>query len=244
MIIDGQKIQVLYGDTIMDAARRAGVFIPGLCYNETMEHDNACRLCMVEILERGSTKLVAACAHEASDNLVITTTSERVTRIRKTILKLMYAQAPENEVIVQLMNRYDVVPEKRLPEKGSNCILCGLCAKTCGYYVDGAISIVNRGIDKKVDTPYGKTADNCVGCATCALTCPIHAIEYTTNGDVREMWKKRFELIHCEECGATITTKENYYSGHNPDLPVLCHECSENYRREHDGAKQMKLRNG
>jgi len=245
MIIDGKKIMVLYGDSIMDAARRAGIYIPGLCYSEAMEHDNACRLCMVEINERGSDKLVAACAHDASEGLAVTTNSERVAKIRKTMLKLLYAQAPGNEVIVQLMKKYDVAPEKRLPEKEErNCILCGLCVQTCNFFVDGAISIVNRGIHKKVDTPYGEATEDCVGCATCALTCPIQVIECKDEGEKREIWNNQFELIHCEECGTMITTKENYYSGNNPDLPVLCHDCSENYRRKNDSAIQMKLRKG
>lgn len=233
MMIDGKKVQVLYGDSIMDAARRAEIFIPGLCYNEAMDHDHACRLCMVEIKEGGRDILVAACAYEAKAGLEVTTTSERVKRIRKTILQLMYAQAPENKVIMELMDRYDVKPEKRLPEKDSQCILCGLCIKNCQFFINGSISIMNRGIYKKVDTPYGEPAEDCVGCATCALTCPIKAIDFKDNDTEREIWNKHFELLYCEACGKKITTKENYYSGNNPEAPVLCHKCSEKYRLTH-----------
>ena len=60
--IDGREIEALPGETILQAARREGIFIPSLCYSDATEPTNACRLCMVEVSEGKRTRLVASCA--------------------------------------------------------------------------------------------------------------------------------------------------------------------------------------
>lgn len=224
VIIDDQKVIAFPGETIMQAARRADIFIPGLCFSEATDPTNSCRLCMVEIQERGKAKLVAACAFPVKEGLVVTTENDKIKRIRDSILKLMYAQAPENPTILSLMERYSVLPEKKIIEKDGQCILCGLCIKTCKKLGASAITTVNRGITKKVSTPYDRQAMTCIGCASCARACPTNCIKVEDNEEGRTIWNKKFKWIRCEICG-TIVTTDKHYKASNGDGPVICPVC-------------------
>jgi len=223
--IDGLEIFAAPDDTIMQAAKRADTFIPGLCHGDAVSGNNCCRLCMVEIEERGRQKLVAACGFKAKEGLIVTTKTERVDRIRKTVLKLMYSQAPENPTLLELMKKYDVAAESRLPSKEGQCILCGLCVDACKALGSSSISTISRGITKKVSTPYGEASDSCIGCGSCVSVCPTKCIEVIDDDAGRTIWNKKFEWARCEKCGVIVTTKEHYLASNGPDLPVICPAC-------------------
>ncbi|MGI6728449.1 MAG: 2Fe-2S iron-sulfur cluster-binding protein [Anaerovoracaceae bacterium] len=214
--IDGIMIEAFPGETVMTAAKRAGIFIPGLCYDEATGGSNSCRLCMVEIEGKDKNRLVAACAFLAKDEMSVITNTERVKRIRKTLLELMYLQAPDNPKILELMEKCNVVPETSLAVKDpienglKGCILCGRCVNACKSLGAAAISTISRGVDKNVNTPYGKAADVCIGCAACAEACPIHAIQVQDTEDGRKIWNKNFVWVRCQSCGKIITTAEHY----------------------------------
>ena len=214
--VDGIQIEAFSDETVMSAAKRAGLFIPGLCYDEATGGGNNCRLCMVEAEERGKNKLVAACAFPVKDGLVIKTMTERVMRIRSTLLELLYLQAPDNTAIHELMKKCGVAPPTSLPMKAEGktgidgCILCSRCVNACAHLGAAAISTVGRGVIKQVNTPYGKASDVCIGCAACAEVCPLKTISYEDTEDGRTIWNKKFRWIRCEDCGAVITTEEHY----------------------------------
>jgi NADH dehydrogenase/NADH:ubiquinone oxidoreductase subunit G len=131
MTINGREIEAQLGETVLQTARRENIFIPSLCYNDAAEPTNSCRLCMVEVTEGKRSRLVASCAFPSKEGLSVTTETEEIRKIRKTLLKLMYSQAPENPAIKDLMLRYEVTPEPAFPGKEGQCILCGLCVQIC-----------------------------------------------------------------------------------------------------------------
>jgi len=94
--IDGKQVKADEGMTVLQAAQRAGIYIPTLCQHEKLEPYGACRLCIVELELKGWTKLVVSCVYPVEKNLVVRTRSEKVNRIRKTILELQLAHAPES----------------------------------------------------------------------------------------------------------------------------------------------------
>lgn len=222
--IDGVEIPALPEDTIMAAARRADVFIPGLCYYEPTGGNHSCRLCMVEVEENGRIRLVAACAYLVREGMTVTTTTERVATLRRTLLKLLYLQAPESPVVAELMERCGVeAPQTEAGRPGSlskkdhktglaDCILCGRCAEACAALGNAAISAVSRGVDKRVDTPYSQASDVCIGCASCAEACPMGIIKAVDTDEGRNIWNKDFNWIRCEECGAIISTELHYWA--------------------------------
>lgn len=87
LTINGQKITAPAGSTILEAARRNGIYIPTLCYDEAVEVYGACGLCVVEA--EGVPKLLRSCSAKISEGMVINTESERVIKSRKIALELL-----------------------------------------------------------------------------------------------------------------------------------------------------------
>ena len=68
--IDGKEVKAHRGMTVLEAAQKAGISIPTLCYHEKLEPFGACRLCIVEVESRGSTRLVVSCVYPAEKNIM------------------------------------------------------------------------------------------------------------------------------------------------------------------------------
>lgn len=242
MIIDGKKVPILLYESVIDSATRAGVYIPTLCDDVAFVNVEACcRLCLVEITQNGKSRIVSACETKAEGNMEISTNSENVQRARRTILQLMYSEAPENETILKIMKKYGVEPNDRLPNKEDRaCIQCKKCINACKYWSKKkTLGKSGRGINSKVDTPNGEPSDACIGCATCQINCPINVIETKETHDKRIIWGKEFDLLYCENCGKLLTTKENFEEAYYEDAPKLCYDCSELYRKEHRNHKYI-----
>ena len=222
--IDGIQIPALPEDTILQTARRADIYIPSLCYSDPTEPTHSCRICMVEVVENGIGRLVASCAYKVKDGMEVLTETKRLAQIRRTLLQLMYAQAPENPAILSLMERYEVAREERFTNKDGQCILCGLCVQTCKKLGSAAISTVSRGTTKEVNTPYGNPAFSCIGCASCAKACPTQCIEVSDTEEGRTIWNKKFDWARCEKCGAIVGTTKHYALANGTE-PIICPDC-------------------
>lgn len=222
--IDGEEVQALPEDTILQAARRAGVFIPSLCFSDPTEPTHSCRICMVEVMDGGSGRMVASCAYRVKDGMVVATKTKRLDEVRRTLLQLMYAQAPDNPAIVSLMERYHVPREESFSNKDGQCILCGLCVQTCKKLGSAAISTVSRGTTKEVNTPYGNPAMSCIGCASCANACPTKCIEVVDTAEGRTIWNKNFDWARCDKCGAIVGTTKHYALANGTE-PIICPDC-------------------
>jgi len=92
--INGQKIEANSGETILQAAKRAGVKIPTLCYMENFTPTGACRICVVEV--DGMRNLIPSCAYPVADGMKIQTHSPKVIQARKTIVELLLASHPDD----------------------------------------------------------------------------------------------------------------------------------------------------
>ena len=222
--IDGREVEAFPGETILQTARRQDIFIPSLCFSDATEPTNSCRLCMVEIAEGSRARLVASCAYPVKDDLTVTTDTDEIRKLRASLLKLMYAQAPENPAIMELMKRYEVESEKKYLEKEGQCILCGLCVQVCRKLGSSAISTVHRGTTKKVSTPYDRQAASCIGCASCAGFCPTKCIEVVDTEEGRTIWNKKFPWVRCEICDKIVSTDKHYKASTGSDT-VICPDC-------------------
>jgi bidirectional [NiFe] hydrogenase diaphorase subunit len=172
LTIDGQEVAAAEGDTILDAARSAGIDIPTLCSHPDLAPSGACRLCTVEIAKGGRSRLVASCVYPAEQGLDVQTESSSVVEGRKLILELLLARAPGVEVLREYGKRYGVEMEKFTPEP-NYCILCGLCVRYCAE-VKGACAIgfVGRGVDREVMFIPDIAARECPTCGECFRICP------------------------------------------------------------------------
>ena len=228
--IDGKECTCQKGEYLLTIARRNGIEIPTLCHHDSQAEDmGACRLCIVEVTDRGRKSIVVSCVYPVNGEIEVQTNSERVCRERKMILALLRGRAPESALIRQMCIDYQVPDIDRFVRvDGEKCIMCGLCARACSSLSVGAISTVNRGITKMISTPYGDPSNVCIGCGACADICPTDAIEMVEDYNTRTIWGKTFELVHCKRCGAVIGTKEQVAeaakrSGNEPD--ELCESC-------------------
>ena len=94
LTIDDQVVQVENGATVLEAARRAGIDIPTLCYHPDLSLAGSCRVCMVEDLE--TSRLLASCVTPAADGMRISTRSAAARRARKLNIELLLANHPND----------------------------------------------------------------------------------------------------------------------------------------------------
>ena len=204
LTIDGQEIQAKEGCTILEAAREHGIHIPTLCYHEAMEPFAACRLCVVETETDRGRRLVASCAHPCADGLVVHTNSDAVLQSRRVTVELLMASSAHVPLIRQLADELGI-GEPRFTMDQNDCILCGMCVRACQEIVGvGAISVINRGIEKEVSSPFHIASNACIGCGTCVLVCPTGAITLADiNGGARTVhpWESEFEAVDCRVWG-------------------------------------------
>jgi bidirectional [NiFe] hydrogenase diaphorase subunit len=144
--IDGREVGAKKGMTILEAARSAGINIPTLCHHEKLAPYGACRICVVEVGDRGRTSLVAACVYPVEQNLVVRTRSEKVDKTRKMILELLLAHAPDAPALQELAKEYGA-DKDRFEKESSFCVLCGLCVRYCTEVKKkNAVGFFDRGI--------------------------------------------------------------------------------------------------
>ncbi len=178
IVLDGKKIDVEEGTTILKVARDMGIDIPTLCYHEMIKPYNACRLCIVEVTSNGRTTITASCSTEVEDGMVVKTDSLSVINVRKMVAELLLARAPSVEKIREIAAKLGIEESRFVEEKEQRCILCGLCVRACEEIVGvNAISFVNRGPEREVSTPFKVESDVCIGCGACEYFCPTEAIK-------------------------------------------------------------------
>lgn len=232
IIIDGKQCEAQYGEYMLDVAKKNGIEIPTLCHSDALPGQGSCRLCIVEVVDRGWSKVVTSCIYPITKEVEVFTKSEKIMSMRKTIVTLLVARAPQNEYIKRLKDEYGVLDgeiERFNVDNAQECILCGLCVKACEEIGTNAISTVSRGVNKKISTPYDDPSANCIGCGSCSFVCPTGAIKINDTGDSRTIWGKTFKLLQCEKCGGYFTTKEHFeYTSeklNNSFTEVICEEC-------------------
>ena len=225
LTINGVRVTVPRGTTVLDAARQAGFFVPTFCHDPEIARYGACRICVVEI--PGMRNLPASCVTEVSEGMVVNTESPAVVEARKTILELILANHPQDCLTCEKNGdcrlqdyafRYGVKEAgfegKRhaYPLDESNpyivrdlnkCILCGRCVRTCAQVEDRAvIDFAYRGFDTKVappmDTPLGES--DCVYCGRCVAVCPVGALTYKRMNGLGRTWEFEKRPVTCTFC--------------------------------------------
>lgn len=203
--IDGQAYQAAEGETILEVARRSGIFIPALCAHSALGGEASCRLCVVEVENGTRTDLQIACRLRAREGLVVSTTSDEVLSSRAHSLSLLLARAPHSPLLAQLASKLGV-EAATVELHGEDCILCGLCVDACAAVGVEVLQFLGRGAERKVVLVTDEERSGCIGCLACDTLCPIQgATSFVQDGRlVLPRWGISLPLEGCARCGKEL----------------------------------------
>jgi len=233
-VIDGQKIPFEEGETVMDAALAAGVYIPHLCHNPEFHPHGSCRLCIVTVNGRHA----AACITPAADNAVVENNSDVLMAQRRTLLQMLFVegnhQCPACEksgacqlqavayycgmLAPELTHLYPVRDiDASHPDVAidfNRCILCELCVRA-SRDVDGkdVFAISGRGIGAHlaVNSKSGKLGDSLFDAGDkAAHVCPVGAILQKHRGYDVPIGERLYDLEPISRVGDVAALEEDY----------------------------------
>jgi NADH dehydrogenase/NADH:ubiquinone oxidoreductase subunit G len=208
--IDGADYRATKGISVLDVAIEYGVCVPHLCHVPNLSEIGACRLCIVEHVVNGRSKVTTSCTLLVQEGMVIRSNTEKIKKLRRNIAELLVAQAPNSRAIQDIAVRCGV-KEVRYPFRNENCVLCGRCVRVCSeLFRAKAIGFVGRGKDRRVEPPFGVLSDLCKHCGTCIDLCPMTIMPC-------EGSMKPGEEHLCGKCESQMLLAENF-----PESCVWC----------------------
>ncbi len=173
LTIDGSKMKTIRGTSVLDAALDYGICIPHLCHVRGLTPIGVCRLCIVEVVKNGRSKVTTSCTLEAEEGMVILAHSERIVKARKNIAEMLVAEAPNSRAIQDIAVKCGV-KEVRYFFKQKDCVLCGRCVRACGeLWQSKSLGFVGRGSERHVALPFDKRPQYCKRCNACIDLCPM-----------------------------------------------------------------------
>src|SRR4030067_1430315 len=108
LTINGKKHEFDEGRTVLECLQDAGVKVPTLCHHKAVIPYGACRLCLVEVIQRGRTTIQTSCTYPASHRLEVKTDSERVKQSRKIMMELLLARSPASHPIHAIASEHGI----------------------------------------------------------------------------------------------------------------------------------------
>lgn len=233
--INGQPISAPEGTVILDAAKRAGIYITNLCSNPKLKPFAACRTCMVEIEEDGKKNLVYSCTHPVSEGMKVRSDTEETDRYNKACLEMLLVEHPldcpicdksgvcplqDNTDHLKLWNGRFEIKRRNEPSIKTNpiiefylnrCIMCGMCVRVCDE-IQGvkALDYHNRGYQVGIGTANHEPLD-CEFCGQCITVCPTGALmDLTSNArGLVAMFKSTHSTCNFCSWGCTIKLETN-----------------------------------
>lgn len=207
LTINGRSVFASPGETIYQAAQRAGIAVPSLCASEHLKPFGSCRLCLCEV--EGQAGTPASCTTPVRDGMVVRTETDRLRRHRRNIVELYLSEQPQDaptpDVLKQLAASLGLErvryrdAARRLPYRDNSnpfftfdnamCVSCARCVRACDE-IQGtfALTMLDRGFESRPIAgagPLSRDGDgfassNCVSCGACVKECPTGALAEKT----------------------------------------------------------------
>lgn len=177
--IDSKEYEAAPDETVLEVCKKNNIFIPTLCHHPSITPYSSCRICIVEVTQKGSTKLTASCSLPVKEGMVIATNSPRVQSGRKILMELYLARCPTSEQIKELASKLGVQKTrfKTYTDPDNKCILCGLCVRVCDEVMKAkALGFAHRGAKREIAVPFQELSHVCMTCGACAFVCPTQCI--------------------------------------------------------------------
>jgi len=223
--LNGIPVPFNKGETIIQAADRAGIFIPRFCYHPALKIEGNCRMCLVEI--QGMPKLQSACSTQPRDGMVVSSTSDKVKKAVAGVLEFTLTTHPLDCPICDQSGECDLqdysymygfAKSRFVFDKGQKakhkivgptiildaerCVLCSRCVRFLRDVTGtGELGFFKRGIKTTIDIYPGKPIDNPYS-GNLDDVCPVGAL---TTRDFRfqvRAWDLDRAQSICPDCAA------------------------------------------
>lgn len=229
--LNGQIVDAFAGESILQAAQRAGVEIPHLCFKEGLRADGNCRVCVVEI--EGERVLQPSCIRQPTEGMKVNTASERSVKSQKLVLEML--QSDVSDTVYSIESELDFWSKKldvgkprfaareqakadlshpAIAVNMDACIQCTRCVRACReVQVNDVIGMAYRGSHAEIVFDLGDDmgASSCVACGECVQACPTGALMPAQNVGLEKIDKKVDSV--CPYCGVgcllTFNVKDN-----------------------------------
>lgn len=221
LTIDGSEVEVPEGTTILQAAEKAGINIPILCYHKRLPPIESCNMCIVEI--EGEKEPVRSCSTAVAEGLIVTTDSKSLHEQRTANLKKILKHHPLDCPICDRAGECDLqnivyafgideAPYEPRKEKrddtysttlirhwAERCITCGRCVSACRDVKGiGVLDIQGEEENKRLVIV---DADKCVSCGECLFVCPTGALTENLSRYKSRPWMVDRVQTTCTYCG-------------------------------------------
>ena len=223
--INGQRLEVEAGSTVLQAAQRLGIEIPTFCYLKRLPALASCRMCLVEI--EGLRRLQPSCATAVTDGMVVRTNTPLIDETRSSMLDMLLANHPldcpicdkggECELqdmvmaygpresqfrdVKRVFHSKDIRLSPVIIMNVNRCIQCQRCVRMCEEVVGAvALGTVEKGMDTAVTGFEGSLA-SCDQCGNCVEVCPVGALMSFPYRYKARPWDLAETNTICPHCG-------------------------------------------
>ena len=216
--LDGEDVPFRPGETVLQAARRAGRYIPHLCWHPEFRAHGSCRICIVKVNGRAG----AACTVQAAAGQEVESNTEELNAHRKTLLQMLFVegnhfcpsceksgncllQATAYEMNMEGPHFEEFYPDRPVDASHpdilldfNRCILCELCVRA-SHDVDGkdifAIAGHGMGTHLVINSESGRLIDTEMALTDRAASiCPVGVILPKRRGFVIPIGERRYDV--------------------------------------------------